>query len=116
MIAKSAGIPVTAGLSLAILDLDSFKFYTILYGHLAEQWGFRQDVGKAIKSAIKRGLCVPLSGGDEFADTLPPPGMDTALQVETCPEDDCGNRENGENPHYDEYSAREAGRMTVSAI
>ncbi len=66
--------------SLAILDLDSFKFYNDTYGHLAGD-GLLQDVGKAIKSAIRNADFAFRYGGDEFAILFPQTTMDTALQV-----------------------------------
>ncbi len=66
--------------SLAILDLDSFKFYNDTYGHLAGD-GLLQDVGKSIKSAIRTADFAFRYGGDEFAILLPQTTMDEALQV-----------------------------------
>jgi diguanylate cyclase (GGDEF)-like protein/putative nucleotidyltransferase with HDIG domain len=66
--------------SLAILDLDSFKFYNDTYGHLAGD-GLLQDVGKAIKQAIRNADFAFRYGGDEFAILLPQTTMDAALQV-----------------------------------
>ena len=66
--------------SLAILDLDSFKFYNDTYGHLAGD-GLLQDVGKAIKASIRNADFAFRYGGDEFAILLPQTTMDAALQV-----------------------------------
>ncbi len=66
--------------SLAILDLDSFKFYNDTYGHLAGD-GLLQDVSKSIKSAIRTADFAFRYGGDEFAILLPQTSLDAAMQV-----------------------------------
>lgn len=66
--------------SLAILDLDSFKFYNDTYGHLAGD-GLLQDVGKAIKASIRTADFAFRYGGDEFAILLPQTTTEAALQV-----------------------------------
>jgi diguanylate cyclase (GGDEF)-like protein/putative nucleotidyltransferase with HDIG domain len=66
--------------SLAILDLDGFKFYNDTYGHLAGD-GLLQDVGKSIKAAIRTADFAFRYGGDEFAILLPQTTLDAALQV-----------------------------------
>ena len=66
--------------SLAILDLDSFKFYNDTYGHLAGD-GLLQEVGKSIKAAVRTSDFAFRYGGDEFAILLPQTTLDAALQV-----------------------------------
>jgi diguanylate cyclase (GGDEF)-like protein/putative nucleotidyltransferase with HDIG domain len=66
--------------SLAILDLDGFKFYNDTYGHLAGD-GLLQEVGKCIKIAIRTSDFAFRYGGDEFAVLLPQTTLDAALQV-----------------------------------
>lgn len=66
--------------SLAILDLDSFKFYNDTYGHLAGDT-LLQDIGRAIKSSIRTADFAFRYGGDEFAILFPQTTLDSALQV-----------------------------------
>ena len=66
--------------SLAILDLDFFKFYNDACGHLAGDEVLRQ-VAQAIKGAIRRSDIAFRYGGEEFALILPKTDIHQSYEV-----------------------------------
>ncbi|UCC59848.1 MAG: diguanylate cyclase, partial [Dehalococcoidia bacterium] len=66
--------------SLLFLDMDLFKTYNDVYGHLAGDELLR-DIGKSIKGSI-RGIDMAFRyGGDEFTVILPQASLDDAHSV-----------------------------------
>jgi len=57
-------------LSVALVDLDNFKFFNDAYGHLAGDDVLRQ-VSAALRSCCREGDTLARFGGDEFALLLP---------------------------------------------
>ncbi len=66
--------------SLIILDLDLFKVYNDIYGHLAGDQLLRK-VGKLIQSSVRTIDLAFRYGGEEFAILLPETRMEDALRV-----------------------------------
>lgn len=68
-------------LSLILVDVDYFKLYNDNYGHLAGD-SCLQEVAKAIKSAVQRGIdLVARYGGEEFGVILPATSVDGAIHL-----------------------------------
>ncbi len=68
-------------LGIVILDIDFFKRYNDLYGHLAGDECLRQ-VAKALVAGLKRpGDLLARYGGEEFVCLLPDTQLDGTLQV-----------------------------------
>jgi len=66
--------------SMLILDLDSFKTYNDIYGHLAGDKLLR-EVGGIIKNSIRSADQAFRYGGDEFTLILPETNVDDAYMV-----------------------------------
>jgi len=66
--------------SLIILDLDLFKVYNDIYGHLAGDQLLRK-VGKLIQSSVRTIDLAFRYGGEEFAVLLPETRMEDAFRV-----------------------------------
>lgn len=66
--------------SMLILDLDSFKAYNDIYGHLAGDRLLRH-VGKIMKNTIRSADQAFRYGGDEFTIILPETNIDDAYMV-----------------------------------
>ena len=66
--------------SMLILDLDSFKTYNDIYGHLAGDKLLR-EVGGIIKNSIRSADQAFRYGGDEFTFILPETNIDDAYMV-----------------------------------
>jgi diguanylate cyclase (GGDEF)-like protein len=70
-----------SSLALLMIDVDHFKLYNDMYGHLSGDECLHQ-VGQAIASAAKRsGDLAARYGGEEFAMILPRCGREQALQI-----------------------------------
>ena len=70
-----------SSLALIMIDVDNFKKYNDIYGHLAGDECLRQ-VGKIIHAAEQRsGDLAARYGGEEFALLLPSTGVKGALKV-----------------------------------
>jgi diguanylate cyclase (GGDEF)-like protein len=70
-----------SSLALIMIDVDCFKKYNDLYGHLAGDECLRQ-VGKIIQSAERRSVDLAARyGGEEFAILLPSTDVQGALKV-----------------------------------
>lgn len=88
-------------LSLVLLDVDHFKAYNDIYGHLSGDDCLRQ-IAKSIQSVVNRAADLPARyGGEEFAVILPNTNAAGALQL--CNEilgavSACGIAHDG-NPH-----------------
>lgn len=68
-------------ISLLLVDVDHFKAYNDLYGHLAGDDCLR-SVSQCLKHSTRRGGdTVARYGGEEFAIVLPNTGSDSARQV-----------------------------------
>jgi len=67
-------------LSLLLFDLDDFKAYNDIHGHL-EGDKVLQHVGDAVKKSIRRVDSAYRYGGDEFTVILPGAGKEEAVQV-----------------------------------
>jgi len=67
-------------LSLLLFDLDDFKAYNDIHGHL-EGDKVLQHVGDAVKKSIRRVDSAYRYGGDEFTVILPGAGKEEAVRV-----------------------------------
>ena len=67
------GLPLT----IALIDLNNFKFFNDAYGHLAGDDVLRQ-VAAALQTGCRPGDTLARFGGDEFALLLPGAGQDEA--------------------------------------
>lgn len=66
--------------SVAVCDLDFFKLYNDLYGHIAGD-EILKEIGRIIKNSI-RSVDIPFRyGGDEFVILLPDTELEDALSV-----------------------------------
>jgi diguanylate cyclase (GGDEF)-like protein/putative nucleotidyltransferase with HDIG domain len=74
------GLRLGGSFSLIFMDLDLFKSYNDIYGHLAGDQVLRQ-VGKAIVLSIRNIDMAFRYGGDEFAVILPETKVEGALKV-----------------------------------
>lgn len=66
--------------SLLFIDIDFFKIYNDLYGHLAGDKVLK-DIGRLLKSHIRSGDIAARYGGEEFAVVLPKTIEDRALLI-----------------------------------
>ncbi len=67
-------------LTLALIDLDYFKDFNDIYGHLAGDNVLRQ-IAAAIQNGIRRNDMVARFGGEEFVVILPNTGEQTAPEI-----------------------------------
>jgi len=101
--AKRLNIPI----ALAIIDIDFFKEYNDLYGHIAGDKGLR-NVAQSLQKNVKRtGDFAARYGGDEFAVVLPNTGKEGAAVV-------CGRILNSIRDLRIHHKASAFGILTIS--
>jgi diguanylate cyclase (GGDEF)-like protein/PAS domain S-box-containing protein len=69
-------------LAVVMLDLDNFKFFNDVYGHILGD-SVLQQVAQRLRAVCRSYDTAARFGGDEFALLLPGFGLSTASQVET---------------------------------
>jgi len=74
--ARKAGTP----LSLVVFDVDDFRQYNSLYGHLAGD-AVLKAVAQTLRNSVRKGDIVGRWGGEEFALVLPGTDVKEALSV-----------------------------------
>lgn len=68
-------------LSIAMVDIDHFKQFNDIYGHMCGDEVLREVAG-ILKSGIRTGIDIPTRyGGEEFILVLPFTGLDAAMEV-----------------------------------
>lgn len=67
-------------LSLAIFDIDFFKKFNDTWGHLAGDYVLK-ELGKVIKSSIRKSDIAARYGGEEFALILPETDIDNGYEL-----------------------------------
>lgn len=68
-------------LSIAMIDIDHFKQFNDVYGHICGDEVLREVAG-ILKSGVRTGIDIPTRyGGEEFILIMPFTGLDAALDV-----------------------------------